>query len=59
MAYIWCCKSVKIMKKDVIKVIWIIVAIAAFAHGFTDGMEWHRIAACMIGGMSLGFAIRK
>ena len=47
------------MKKGIIKAVLIIVAILLLTHGFTEGMEWHRIASVIGGGMILGIAMRK
>lgn len=41
------------MKKKIIKAVIGLVTILLFAHGFSEGMEWHRIAACSLGGVCL------
>ena len=48
-------ENFKIMKREKIhKVILSVIVLAAFAHGFSEGMEWHRLLCCGIGGYGLG-----
>lgn len=34
-----------------------LVVVALFYHGFSEGMEWHRLASISIGGVLLGSMI--
>jgi len=46
------------MKQKLIRTALIVVGIIALSYGFTEGMEWHRLASCMIGGLCIGTAVR-
>lgn len=46
------------MKQKLIRTALVAVSIVALSYGFTEGMEWHRIASCMIGGLCIGTVMR-
>lgn len=47
------------MGKKLVKLGLLILATVALCYGFSEGMEWHRIAAVMIGGLCLGSVINN
>ena len=42
------------MKRKLIRVAFIGLGVGLMAYGFTEGMQWYRLAAVTIGGAFLG-----
>lgn len=53
-----CHQLLKIMKRKLNRTALIAIAIIALSYGFTEGMEWHRLASVIIGGLCIGTAIK-
>jgi hypothetical protein len=46
------------MKLKLIRTTLVAIAIIALSYGFTEGMEWHRLASCILGGLCIGTAMK-